>query len=373
MKSTLWPAGASARVLTFVKEIYSPALGLFIVAVQILLLVVCSVQQRAIDNLDQANTGKPMGFSEAQALLELNRSQIEDADEIARQRTALRATLMQIVDDGSATASDILQTGRRIRELARTTPAAWSCPMTNTPDLNVDQELELAQAVRNCAKAHPGDPDSPRLEKAMADHLHAIDTYRGLQFERDKNADTVNRELEALLEPNAKTDTTPQPVSYEALVSVFSEITSIRENLPLLAFALQLPPFCIQILLAISSGVFGSLLVTLILLVYPNNNFDISKSSEFSGRLALGGLISLCVYMVLGAGSTIIGGGFAGLQAGDINVMGFAFACVLAGAFSDRVAAWLSNNAKEIFKIDTDAKVTSQAGTAGAEPEGQVT
>lgn len=354
MGSNLPPKGGVASGLLFAQRAYGPGLGLLIVALQVLLLVVCSVQQRAIDNLDQASTGKTMGFSEAQSLLELSERRLETADRAAKMRADLQARARRIEDDASGTASDILLAGRQIKQVARSTPAAWSCQMTNTPDLNVDQELELAQAVRNCAAGHRADPESLRLEKAMAEQMQAINSYRHLQFQRDKDISAVKRDLADLETQSPPTVT--QAISYEALRSVFSEITSIRQNLPLLAFALQLPPFCIQILLAISSGVFGSLLVTLILLVYPNNEFEISKSSEFTGRLILGGLISLCVYMILGAGSTIIGGGFAGLQAGDINVMGFSFACVLAGAFSDRVAAWLSNNAKEIFKIDTNSK-----------------
>lgn len=113
-----------------------------------------------------------------------------------------------------------------------------------------------------------------------------------------------------------------------------------------------LPPYVNQIFLAFFSGMFGALLVTLVLIVYPN--IKLSRLQERYGpRVMLGGLIALCVFVVLGGGTAVLGTASA-FANGEANYLAFSAICILAGMFSDRVAAWLSERAASFFKLGGD-------------------
>jgi hypothetical protein len=110
----------------------------------------------------------------------------------------------------------------------------------------------------------------------------------------------------------------------------------------------NIPPFLMQIVLAFFAGMFGALLVTLVLVVYPNNAIGPSVGVNYAARLFLGGLISLGAYILI-AGGTAIVGAEAALEDGHANYMTFCAIGVLAGMFSDRAAAWISRRADSFF------------------------
>lgn len=97
------------------------------------------------------------------------------------------------------------------------------------------------------------------------------------------------------------------------------------------------PPALLQILLTLFSGLFGAVLVTLVLIVYPHTDFNIMASKETWSRILLGGLVALCVYIVLLGGTAVVGAG-SGLSGVGTNYMAFCGIGILAGMFSDRVA-----------------------------------
>jgi hypothetical protein len=115
----------------------------------------------------------------------------------------------------------------------------------------------------------------------------------------------------------------------------------------------EFPPSLMQIILASVSGAFGALLITLVLIVYPNNKFDFVRTDGHEARILLGALIALCAYIVLGGGASVLGDGQA-FEGGKANVMTFSAVGILAGMFSDRVAAWLSRSANTFFVSKTD-------------------
>jgi hypothetical protein len=114
-------------------------------------------------------------------------------------------------------------------------------------------------------------------------------------------------------------------------------------------FFVQFPPPLLQFLLTFVSGLFGALLVTLILIVYPSNLIETADSARPVTRTFLGGFIALCVYIVLLSGTAVLGSSNSGAGAGT-NYMAFCGIGILAGMFSDRVAGWLSKQADEFFK-----------------------
>ena len=124
----------------------------------------------------------------------------------------------------------------------------------------------------------------------------------------------------------------------------------------------ELPPSIIHIVLAFVSGMFGALLLTLVFVVYPGNGLQLTTSQGGYGpRILLGGLISVCVFVVIGGGTAVLGATSA-LAEGDSNFLAFCAIGILAGMFSDRVTVWLSERANTFF--------TSQEGGAGGEPQG---
>jgi hypothetical protein len=111
----------------------------------------------------------------------------------------------------------------------------------------------------------------------------------------------------------------------------------------------QFPPALLQFLLTFVSGLFGALLVTLILIVYPNQRIANASIARAVPRTFLGGCIAMCVYIVLLSGTAVLGSGNSSSGAGT-NYMAFCGIGILAGMFSDRVAGWLSKRADELFK-----------------------
>ncbi len=104
------------------------------------------------------------------------------------------------------------------------------------------------------------------------------------------------------------------------------------------------PPALMQILLCFSSGLFGALLITLVLLVYPNNDLSFAKTNSFWNRILLGGLIAVGVFVMIAGGVAVLGSSEAILN-GQNNFLSFCAIGMLAGGFSDKFAKWLSDNA----------------------------
>ncbi len=108
-----------------------------------------------------------------------------------------------------------------------------------------------------------------------------------------------------------------------------------------------IPPATMQIVLTFISGLFGSLLVTLVLAVYPNNDLHFTGSSSYWNRILLGGVIALGVYIVLGGGLAVLSAGRADPD-GATNFLSFCAIGMMAGMFSDKFAGWLSDNAEKL-------------------------
>jgi hypothetical protein len=113
---------------------------------------------------------------------------------------------------------------------------------------------------------------------------------------------------------------------------------------PLAAQLVFVTPSLMPIILAFASGLFGALLITLVLSVYPANRFKFTKSNSYSGRLLLGGLIALGVVVLLFSGVAVLGG--EGGTPESQNMMAYAAIGLLAGMFSDQAADWLSRTSR---------------------------
>jgi hypothetical protein len=138
-------------------------------------------------------------------------------------------------------------------------------------------------------------------------------------------------------------------------VKAFHEIDALRRTgLPTGDLLVSLPPALVQLLLSGIAGAFGALLITLILIVYPGNSLQITSSAGYGPRVLLGALIAVGVYVILLAGTAVLGTG-SEFDAAGANYMTFCAISILAGMFSDRVAHWLSGRANIFFGNDAGA------------------
>jgi len=142
----------------------------------------------------------------------------------------------------------------------------------------------------------------------------------------------------------------------QAIADSFDATTKLRQSWYLGGgLLIDYPPALLQIILSFVSGTFGALLLTLVLIVYPNSGFSVATSGGYGARVLLGGLIALCVTVVLNGGSAVLGSNDP--VQGTANSMAFCAIAILAGMFSDRVAAWLSARA--------DSFCSAGAGSGG--------
>lgn len=125
----------------------------------------------------------------------------------------------------------------------------------------------------------------------------------------------------------------------------------------------SVPPALMQILLCFISGLFGALLITLVLLVYPNNGLSFAQTNSFWNRILLGGLIAVGVYVVMAGGVAVLGSS-EGAANGQHNFLSFAAIGMLAGGFSDKFAQWLSDNATMLVSNRPEPLPPPDAGDA---------
>ncbi|HEX8449894.1 MAG TPA: hypothetical protein VF652_09925, partial [Allosphingosinicella sp.] len=140
-----------------------------------------------------------------------------------------------------------------------------------------------------------------------------------------------------------------------AVLKVFED-----SSWPLARRLVYVPPALTGIILASVSGLFGALLITLILFVYPDNRYKFTRTKSYFGRILLGGLIALGVFVLMFSGVAVLAGPNASGSAQ--NLIAYAGIGILSGMFSDQAAGWLSD--RSVFKPDP-------APDAGVLPEDQ--
>lgn len=207
--------------------------------------------------------------------------------------------------------------------------------------------MSLWHAARRCLSLEsPSSSEGAALQAALnrspsAEALHQRKLAQG------RIADRAYNQLHATRSSIA---TTREKVREgHALRSAFEEMRVLRRGwLPGAALLVYFPPSLVQILLAFVSGLFGALLITLVLAVYPNRTVKFAGGEGFGARILLGGLIAVGVFIVLRGGVSVLGTPTE-LSTAPSNVMTFSALGILAGMFSDRVALWLSDKAEIFF------------------------
>jgi hypothetical protein len=219
-----------------------------------------------------------------------------------------------------------------------------SQPATDTPNTRI----QITTEVQQCRLDDASSAGAARLLNAAQQQASRFDPSARAYLDASEQLSTMTRQLAytrgRLLASRSLT------VDQQKAVSSFGDMDVLLQPWVLSGNALvQFPPPLLQFLLTYVSGLFGALLITLILIVYPSNLVTKAADARPVTRTFLGGFIALSVYIVLLSGTALLGSANSGTGAGT-NYMAFCGIGILAGMFSDRVAGWLSKQADQFFK-----------------------
>ncbi|MGQ2929564.1 MAG: chemotaxis protein CheW, partial [Sphingopyxis sp.] len=246
-----------------------------------------------------------------------------------------------------------------LTELAR----AGICDITRGDKLSVSAVRMALTRMESCANEPGVSPALRREAELVLKGKEALLAASKTWLETRVARDDAMKALEEVDQYLGRADKAEEAV--KALRAPFSSIAVLRDSLMLGGGLLvPLPPSLLQIILSFFSGLFGALLVTLVLAVYPNNDLGITTpGGNYGERILLGGLIAVCVFVVVGGGAAVLGStnSFAD---GTANYQAFSAIGVLAGMFSDRVAKWLSDRATHFY--GDKAKVEAEAAAKAA-------
>jgi len=337
---------------------YRTLASLLIAAAFLTVLMVASAQQQVMQSLKASGADK-MSYSSArqlvQSVVDMHKQQRDIHADIARLDTRNR----QIDDLLPPADSQLSNTKNEIIVINDRLARAGLCGLAVVPDTYSSREVWFA--IAGC-RSDPKMPAETRkaidlLDDRATGFIAQYDKVELFKEEKRRNIETVaaDRAQIASIAVDIKQAT---PV-----IESFRDIDFVNESTIMSATGLtSFPPALMQIILTFLSGLFGALLLTIILAVYPNSKFQFTQTNSYWSRILLGGLIAVAVFVVIGGGVTVLGSNKA-LFEGDANFMSFCAIGMLAGMFSDRVAQWLSARA-DMF-VDTSA--AAAAAAAGAE------
>jgi hypothetical protein len=241
----------------------------------------------------------------------------------------------------------------QIRAVARTGKCDLPAPAAGaTSSL---EQGQMISALQDCVAGTELAPaQASRLKEALAASDGIVATWRVAASTQSRLQGAEQRVARARKQT---TELAQLDAQTRKIADSFDATSKLRSSWYLGGgFLIDFPPALLQIILSFASGIFGALLITLVLVVYPNTALTITAQSGYGARILLGGLIALCVYVVINGGSAVLGTASA-VATGNNNYMAFCAIGILAGMFSDRVAGWLSESANTFFKTSaTGAK-----------------
>jgi hypothetical protein len=318
----------------------------------IVVLLVATAQQK----VDDALTKEGVGYDYSVAVRyyfgrESLKNTVGENSQAVKQATArLRAANDRFQSAGrllTAQAADLAEDLGRLTAAGCPAPAAPETPPTPA------ELVGMAVATQHCA-AERGSK-SPAIPPVAADVLEgqrsvqkSLDDSAGLK----RDADDIQDRLDLLQAERNNIDKQLEAAARSgdiiAVLKVFED-----SRWPLAKQLVYVPPALTGIILASVSGLFGALLITLVLFVYPDNRYRFTRTNSYFGRILLGGLIALGVFVLMFSGVAVLAGPNASGSAQ--NLIAYGGIGILAGMFSDQAAGWLSD--RSVFKPDPDAAV----------------
>jgi len=342
------PAAADRRILW----VLNASAAILVTVVFLLIVMTAIAQQDVIASIKQDQLS--LGYS---AALTVNNEARGINDELRGLRAEVRAISKQLRSDQVnfyAAQRDWEDSWDELQPFLNR--LAKPCGIDMPKDSSFGARDAALDDLRQCLAASAGSKGSaPELAAAAEPAKNFAQVSARYRTAFDVFSTTKDKLNAALTQETA----TVLSDEEQKVSTSFSEMDVLLSNWMLAGSLLVLfPPALLQVLLTFVSGLFGAILVTLVLLVYPNSQLDITASKQTWARVLVGGLVALCVYVVL-LGGTAVMGASSGLTGAGSNYMAFCGIGILAGMFSDRVAFWLSDRANAFFK--RSAPVTTAA------------
>ena len=330
------------------------ALAAIVVAAAFLLvLVVASVQEQATAQLKAHNID--MSYSVA-------RSKLDQASDARNDLKSANLKISKLRDAGAGLENtkgrielDLYARLQDVAAAARAIARSSLCPMlTQPPPASGSVDASLWSTVQDCARDDKAPPAVSGMLTDLGSPSHNPTMIKSAMDRLDQRIKNNDREGQ-----QAETDAAKAQQSIDdakAVTDALQDVVVLDDN-GLVSRVTRFPPILMQILLSFIAGLFGALLLTLIIAVYPHNDFSFVESKSYWKRIFLGGLIAVAIFVVIGSGVAVLGSSRALID--DANVMSYTAVGLLAGMFSERVAGFLSNRGN-IFTAPAPAPPQSQ-------------
>lgn len=349
MASEAPPTNRLASARAWIDWAARAAVAVLVTYVFVVVLLVATAQQKVDDGL----TKEGVGYDYSVAIRyyfgrdNLKHLVAENSQQIKLATAQLRAANDRVQSAGrllTAEARDLAQ------DLQRLTAAG--CPAPSAPDSPPTPAELVAQAV---ATQHCGvelGEANPAVAAAARDVLagqravqKSLDDVAALKREADDVQDRLDLLQAERNDIDKRVEAAARSGDIIAVLNVFED-----SPWPLARQLVYVPPALTGIILASVSGLFGALLITLVLFVYPDNRYRFTRTKSYYGRILLGGLIALGVFVLMFSGVAVLAGPNASGSAQ--NLIAHGGIGILAGMFSDQAAGWLSD--RSMFKPDAD-------------------
>lgn len=320
---------------TYFRGIMRALFSLCIAFFFLLALLVASAQQQVMSQLDPGTSYSVARKSVSDALQA--RRDLADA---AHRREALQAEKRALEQTGNDLDNAMYASMASVDQLAESIAHSKLCARIDAD--GIPQGIAKWGAVYGCYRDAmvPADDkdDIQALIEPASDPTKLTEKMNRLKFDL-QSADM------ALADNDARLQSAQGTIEAAAKASNALQIVTLLDESFVGMFGMtHIPPALMQITLCFLSGLFGALLITLVLLVYPNNDLSFSNTNSFWNRILLGGLIAVGVFVMIAGGVGVLGSSEAILN-GNNNFLSFCAIGMLAGGFSDRFAKWLSDRA----------------------------
>jgi hypothetical protein len=355
------PASRAATIRTLAHWTARTLVAILVTYVFVVVLLVATAQQK----VDDALTKEAVGYDYSVAVRyyfgkESLRNTVGENSEAVKQSTGrLRAANDRLQ---SANRALVAEAADLAEDLDRLTAAGCPAPPAPETPPTPAELVAMAVATQHCAAELGG--SNPAIAPVAADVLagqravqKSLDDSAGLK----RDADDIQDRLDLLqAERNAidkQLEAAARSGDIIAVLKVFED-----SRWPLARQLVYVPPALTGIILASVAGLFGALLITLILFVYPDNRYKFTRTKSYFGRILLGGLIALGVFVLMFSGVAVLAGPNASGNAQ--NLIAYGGIGILSGMFSDQAAGWLSD--RSLFKPDPATDAPSAPGESAA-------
>ncbi|MFL6845741.1 MAG: hypothetical protein ACJ8ER_12765 [Allosphingosinicella sp.] len=277
------------------------------------------------DSLKNLVGNNTQSLKQATAQLRAATDRVQAADgAVADSAADLSQDLARFAAAGCAAAAVSEGNSATAPELVAAAVASQHCASEDSAAQNPAVQAVARDVLAGQRNVQKAIDDAAGLKRDAQDIQDRLDL---LQAERN----TIDKQLEAAARSG----------DIIAVLNVFED-----SQWPLAKQLVYVPPALTGILLASVSGLFGALLITLILFVYPDNRFRFTRTESYFGRILLGGLIALGVFVLMFSGVAVLAGPNSSGSAQ--NLIAYGGIGLLSGMFSDQAAGWLSD--RSVFK-----------------------